>query len=133
MEKIKVVHWKNILGDEIDDFKLVLSHNQAVKKYGKSSIKIPEGALEMYRRKVWICEQEGWYKPRLDFNGNLIFMSIIPGDSFVGEQVSNSVIDMQGKRREYILKRDTVHTEYQEALEKEYYDQDFPSEKEVKP
>lgn len=128
MEKIKVVHWKNVLGNDIDAFKLVLQHNQAMKKYGKSSIKIPDGALEMYHKKIWICEKEDWYKPRLDFNGNLIFMSIIPGNDFEGNAVSNSIIDARGKRREYIEKRDFEHTEYQEALEREYYDEDFPSE-----
>lgn len=128
MEKVKVVHWRDILGKEVDDFKLVLKHNQAVKKFGKSSIKLPDEALEMYEKKIWICEKEGWYKPRLDYNGNLIFMHLIPSDNDNLEQRSISIIDTCGKRREYIAKRDFEHTEYQEALEREYYDEDFPSE-----
>ena len=128
MEKVKVVHWQTVLGDQIEDFKLVLKHNQAVKKYGKSSIKLPDEALDMYRKKIWQLEKEGWYVRGLYYNGNLIFMHLIPGDKSLLDGCSLSIIDAGGKRREYIQKRDFEHTEYQEALEHEYYDPDFPSE-----
>jgi len=127
-ENIKVVHWKDVLGEDIDDFKTVLSVNQEIKRYGKSSKKIPDGALEMYRKKVWQLQQEGWYCRGIDYNGNPIFMHLIPNDNNQLEQRSISIIDTSGKRREYIAKRDFVHNEYQEAIEREYYDPDFPSE-----
>lgn len=128
MEKIKVVHWRNVVGDDLEAFKLVLKHNQAMKKYGKSKIEIPDDASEMYRRKIWQLEREGWYCRGIDYNGNPIFMHLVPPDSSLLEEVSTSIIDAGGKRREYIEKRDFVHNEYQETLEREYYDPDFPSE-----
>lgn len=128
MEKVKVVHWKDVLGEDVDDFKTVLSVNQEVKKYGKSSKKVPDGALEMYHKKIWQLEQEGWYCRVIDYNGNPIFMHLIPSDNSQLEQRSYSIIDAGGKRREYIAKRDFAHNDYQEAIEREYYDPDFPSE-----
>jgi hypothetical protein len=128
MEKIKVVHWRNVLGDDLETFKLVLKHNQAMKKYGKSKIEIPDDASEMYHKKIWQLEQEGWYCRGIDYNGNPIFMHLIPSDNSQLEQRSYSIIDAGGKRREYIAKRDFAHNDYQEAIEREYYDPDFPSE-----
>ena len=128
MEKVKVVHWRNVLGNDLETFKLVLQHNIAMKKYGKTSIKLPDDAIEMYRKRIWQLEQEGWYCRGIDYNGNMRFMHLIPNDSSQFEGRSTSIIDTGGKRREYIEKRDFVHNEYQDALEREYYDPDFPSE-----
>ena len=128
MENVKVVHWRNVLGEDLETFKLVLKHNQALKRYGKSSTKLPDDALEMYHKRIWQLEQEGWYCRGMDYNGNMKFMHLIPNDNSQLEERSASIIDMAGKRREYIEKRDYVHTDYQEAIEREYYDPDFPPE-----
>ena len=128
MEKIKVVHWRNVLGEDLETFKLVLKHNQALKRYGKSSTKLPDDALEMYHKRIWQLEQEGWYCRGLDYDGSMKYMHLIPNDNSHLECRSASIIDAGGKRREYIEKRDYEHTDYQEALEREYYDPDFPSE-----
>jgi hypothetical protein len=130
MEKVKVVHWQKILGDDADMIINIIRHNDEVRKYGKSSRKIPDGAIEEFKKKMWICQREGWYNPKV-VGDKLTFMHLIPGNDFVGDKLSNSVIDMRGKRREYIQRRDTIHTEYQEALEREYYSDDFPAESDV--
>ena len=126
MEKIKVVHWKTTLGDDEALIINILRQNDEIRRYGKSSRKIPDGALDVYKKKMWICQQEGWFNPKVVFD-KLTFQHLLPPDDFQGDKQSESIIDVRGKRREYIEKRDFEHTEYQEALEDEYYN-DFPRE-----
>jgi hypothetical protein len=122
MEKVKVVHWKHIIGDDLPEILDIMKAYDDLARYGRSSHKIPPEADENYRRKIWQCRQEGWY-PRYR-NGAIEWMHLIPGDDYVGTALSESSLDTRDKRREYIAKRDVIHvdTNYQDRIERDYYE-----------